>query len=488
MVTDMNNTKAFHTSAKGSSHIKNNTVCQDASWSDCNDKRSIVIVADGHGNKRYCRSDKGSQFAVNCAAEVIDEFLENTSEQDWHEIKYNDTLTKLCNCIIARWHTAIEKSVEENPFTEEELKDIPQKYAQDYLDGINIAKAYGTTLIAVFTVGERCFGIHIGDGKCVALYEDGSINEPIPWDEDCIFNITTSLCDESASEKFRYAEIINPVAVFIGTDGIDDTYGTGLHYFYLNVVNMMQTQGYESTVKYLDGYMSTISENGSHDDVSLAAVINNEKLGCIKETVNLELKRHSLEIELQKEESKINDLDFAVNKSGRMYLELKSKGADIPELSEKISSAQEQYLQYYSELKECRHKVSQLKFKLEHIEECEDIIKSSDDESAERAVTTESKQPAENPDAAKAEEPVESSEVTETEEPMENPEEIKAAQTDILWQDADDLNYEKDDIQRINTDENTSIHINEEWEESENGSTGVDGEMPAQQESTWDQS
>ena len=49
--------------------------------------------------------------------------------------------------------------------------------------------------------------------------------EPIPWDEDCQANITTSICDSEAIEEFRYCFMKeSPVATLMGTDGIDDSY------------------------------------------------------------------------------------------------------------------------------------------------------------------------------------------------------------------------------------------------------------------------
>ena len=49
-------------------------------------------------------------------------------------------------------------------------------------------------------------GLHfiLAMGKCIAFNEDGSWHEPIPWDEKCFLNKTTSLCDSSAIDEFRY--------------------------------------------------------------------------------------------------------------------------------------------------------------------------------------------------------------------------------------------------------------------------------------------
>ena len=67
--------------------------------------------------------------------------------------------------------------------------------------------------------------MQIGDGKCVVIDQNGSISEPIPWDENCQMNVTTSICDSDASDEFRFfVTEEKPSAVFCGSDGIDDSY------------------------------------------------------------------------------------------------------------------------------------------------------------------------------------------------------------------------------------------------------------------------
>jgi hypothetical protein len=85
------------------------------------------------------------------------------------------------------------------------------------------------------------FAFQIGDGKCVTIHPTPSYtnlnnptpsyttltSEPIPTDDRCFLNTTTSLCDPDATTEFRFcggnAET-TPVAIFLGTDGIDDAF------------------------------------------------------------------------------------------------------------------------------------------------------------------------------------------------------------------------------------------------------------------------
>ena len=92
-----------------------------------------------------------------------------------------------------------------------------------------IEQTYGCTLMCFASTRTYWFAFHIGNGKCVAISVDsGRIenSEPVPWDEKCLRNVTTSLCDPEALEKFRYCyggKDTLPLAVFLGSDGIDDS-------------------------------------------------------------------------------------------------------------------------------------------------------------------------------------------------------------------------------------------------------------------------
>ena len=93
-------------------------------------------------------------------------------------------LNQLSKSILLTWHNLVEKDFEANPFTEEEMRNVSEKYKKrylkdDFLEGY-FKKAYGTTLIMFAITREYSFGIHIGDGKCVVIGDDGTFEEPIP--------------------------------------------------------------------------------------------------------------------------------------------------------------------------------------------------------------------------------------------------------------------------------------------------------------------
>ena len=130
----------------------------------------IILLSDGvptdnyaaaleklsHGSSAFVRSDKGSRFAVFAATKAIKEFTESlkpaddpeagsgkNAPDDWQDDPgpkgdwtdslrtdddWNEALDLLCRNILRRWYELVDKDCRENPFTPEEVKDVPEKY------------------------------------------------------------------------------------------------------------------------------------------------------------------------------------------------------------------------------------------------------------------------------------------------------------------------------------------------------------------------
>lgn len=205
--------QAFHLSSQGASHIKKNKECQDASESFYNENCAIAIVCDGHGGDDYVRSASGSAFACAVAKANILNFIENIDKDEL--VRHHQKLIhNLEASIISAWNEAVYAHYESHPFTESEIAVLSDRAKRKYLQEKRIESAYGTTLIAVACTENYWFGIHIGDGKCVAVNPEGKFVQPIPWDEKCFLNATTSICDSDALNRFRsfFSEKL-PVAV-----------------------------------------------------------------------------------------------------------------------------------------------------------------------------------------------------------------------------------------------------------------------------------
>jgi serine/threonine protein phosphatase PrpC len=280
--------RLFAVTVQGGSHIKSGLVCQDASDFYDDASVSIVVVADGHSDPICFRSDKGAEFAVNCAKEgmrqfvkeldtlvhgkhedpspALEEFaglireklkrealkrtldkpflreLKNTQDNITALEEINDLIhreldklirEKLIKQIVSSWKNRVMEHYNANPFTEKDLENVDEKYRKRYEEGENINKAYGTSLIAAAITSWYWFGCHVGDGRFTVLYKDGTGDQPVPWDPRCFLNVTTSLCDDDILDRgeegvrtclFFHSQKAPPVALFICSDGVDDNF------------------------------------------------------------------------------------------------------------------------------------------------------------------------------------------------------------------------------------------------------------------------
>ena len=294
----MNGYRSFAVTFVGGNHIKEGKGCQDSSDKYEDDGMVIVAVSDGHGDNNCLRSEKGAAFAVMSAIDGIFRFSKS------HESKFRSNLAHeknvfsqndrdkamhdLIRHIIASWQGKVEEDYINNPFTADELSLADAKHRKKYEENKGFNKAYGTTLLACAIIPHYWLGIHIGDGRLTALYPDGSFDQPVPWDEKCYLNVTTSICDDDADINTRYYFSLNvnkppPVAVFLCSDGIDDNYpvdGNEKHLFelYRTIALTFAEDGFESTCEQLKDLANSYATKGKGDDTSIAGFINMEEL------------------------------------------------------------------------------------------------------------------------------------------------------------------------------------------------------------------
>ncbi len=309
--------KDLHHSCQGESHIIINKVCQDASYSDTTDTMSIAIVCDGHGGERYFRSDIGAKFAIEATKDCVESFIKEVDVDIFKgkpltqkqaiasEAKANvltkDTLTdkvlrQLFSSIIYNWREKITAHSQNTPLTDEEKNSVDSSYQDEFINGIGIEKTYGCTLMCYACTPDYWLAFHLGDGKCIAFDEQGNWSEPIPWDDTCFLNKTTSLCDSAALDEFRYCYCGDgkfPLAVFLGSDGIDDSFGAteNMVNFYIQTLKLLANEGEDKAIEAIKESLPELSKIGSKDDMSIACVYDEEKLSaCVKSLIEWQRK------------------------------------------------------------------------------------------------------------------------------------------------------------------------------------------------------
>lgn len=288
--------RSFSHKTIGASHVKDDLPCQDAALSYADENMAIAIVADGHGSPQYFRSDVGSRIAAQAALDGMKSFVNQMLEdQTLEEPKFferytwDELLRRLAQNIISSWFNGIAEDEQAFPLAEDvRMEKLEEKYRARYMNDSShqyFSHAYGTTLVAAAVTENYWFGLHIGDGKCVALFDNGDWEQPIPWDESCFLNATTSICDNNAIGKFRFwygptaRDARRPVALFVNSDGVDDTYPLyenekHLKYLYRAVVLSSIKDGFEDTSSQVAELVKRFAVSGSCDDVSISGIIH----------------------------------------------------------------------------------------------------------------------------------------------------------------------------------------------------------------------
>lgn len=327
----------FHETVRGHLHVMNEFPCEDSSssFSAENGRYHIAIVADGHGSKSCFRSDYGSKVATEVALECLQQFAEATlASEELEERFYKDifsnpryrhmTVRRLTDTILAEWHDRVLEDYKNNPPTLEEMGES----ATEYQNGKNPAHIYGTTLIAALKMSQCLILLHQGDGRCDVFYEDGSVDQPIPWDSRCEDTATTSLCDEDAAERFRSC-VLNlaekpVIACYVGCDGVEDAYRDtyeglggshvlmgGVHAFYKYLTCQIVQMGDEAFKSWLPDFLAKFSadgifsRSGSGDDVSVSGIVDLSKISSFTEGYAYDVKLYALEEDLSWKEDEL---------------------------------------------------------------------------------------------------------------------------------------------------------------------------------------
>lgn len=361
---------------QGDSHKASDKPCQDYAYAESGESLSMAIVSDGHGGERYFRSQHGSRLAVEITAEAIRAFVQNMPEMTYTGkdrtsvfegspfTEYSSAIATeeqigsgthkalqwLFSSIISQWNDAIARHAAENDLDEWEKAHVEQKYLDEFTSRrqqpeATFEKTYGCTLMAYVQTPSYWFAFHLGDGKCVSMSLGGRgeliCSQPVPWDERCFLNKTTSLCDTDALEEFRYCYQGDggfPLAMFLGSDGLDDSYGDGenLYNFYIQLFKIIARSGVDKAEKELRKSLPVISQRGSKDDMSVSVIFDDSLFPAAFFTLTdyqmacLNAHQEAIETRIAELKAKIDDLagHRTLDRNQQINLEYAQKDLD----------------------------------------------------------------------------------------------------------------------------------------------------------------
>lgn len=348
----------FHKTVKGHLHVLQHLPCEDASasFSEENGQYHIAVVADGHGSKACYRSQEGSKAAVQVAVTCLKQFAETILlSKETEDRFYKDILSEryrlmtirhLTDTLLAEWYNWIAEHYRLHPPAAEETDGVlSPDTPSDELDPL----IYGTTLIAALQLSGCLILIQQGDGRCDVFFRNGNAEQPLPWDERCQDNVTTSLCDKDAKERFRNCVLYwdkrhkdavsedlyrigviqgtansairfsrTPVmACFLGSDGVEDAFRDtyeelggshvlmgGVHSFYKNLTCRISEMDTPAFNDYLEKMLPDFSaqgsfgSSGSGDDVSVAGIVDLNSIPDCIEQFQKDIELYELEEQL----------------------------------------------------------------------------------------------------------------------------------------------------------------------------------------------
>lgn len=290
MMTGKSAKKVFHHSVMGTSHRRKGIPCQDASGSLDAGRMKIATVADGHGDPTCLRSDAGSAIAVETALKCLKEFgeyypnLESVEAEGRCCCDHPECLRQLTDAIVSQWSVEVRQHLEKHPLTEEEYAGAGPFEAR-YRQGEYVERIYGSTLVAALEAEDYLLLLQQGDGRCDLLREDGTMDQPIPEDERCYGNVTTSMSDDLAAKEIRSVIVpLNesaPVACLLSTDGVDNGFyeEEEILHFYLKTGTRLLDSSEEDFSAVLEPILNEVSFHGNGDDVSLAGWLDPVRFG-----------------------------------------------------------------------------------------------------------------------------------------------------------------------------------------------------------------
>jgi serine/threonine protein phosphatase PrpC len=292
----------FSHSVIGASHETSGLVCQDHSAYEVNEHYSVAVIADGHGSKKYFRSHLGSQFAVESALETLRHFYADPEgfEQNFPK-NHKMILKNMKKQIIANWNAHVQEHLANNPvrlaemqkFTKEEFKEIPPE------------SYYGTTLVVAVSGRGFQFGLQIGDGSLVAIYEDGVPVMPMVYDESAPANMTASMCNSNAASMFNsfYVENKKAIAMYASSDGLYTSFSNEDDFLEYHLIITSQLDNLEAFAQSVKKNLTKRSHYGTEDDISLACICDldllQEKVPMLKAEV-ADRKAHAAERKAQR--------------------------------------------------------------------------------------------------------------------------------------------------------------------------------------------
>ncbi len=342
--------------ARGYDHILQDGPREDFGLTYQSELYRIFAVADGHGDSNCPRSHIGSEYACNIAIDALKQFSQDIADNHLEALLLGKEEQKyaksLISTIVSKWNDAVNADYNAKPLTPEEEAKC-NRYLEWYKKGEKIEHIYGTTLIAGLLTDKYLLLLQQGDGRCDVFFSDGHVEQPIPWDERCIANVVTSLCDTDVAESFRF-HIIDLekqpiVACIADTDGVEDSFASIelLQNYHRSLLIYACENGIESLHEHLKETLPVLTETRSRDDITICGFVDIQNIANLISVFKLTNKRIDLQSELIDTESRLKSME-SMGKMAALQADFEKACLDVAQLENEIEIVKKDRSALYS--------------------------------------------------------------------------------------------------------------------------------------------
>ena len=258
----------------GAAHVKKGQPNQDSvnfGVGAGEESLAFVSVADGHGSKKYLRSELGSHFATQAIGEIIEE----TAPLRAGMLDLEEAIRHIKSRFLLRWQDKVDDDLEQVPLSEADLETYEELVHRP-------RTAYGTTFLAVVAYEDLLLILQHGDGDIIGLYDDVA--------EDLVEPDTRNFAGQTLSlaSLFDASEIYHrvmadklPTVVTLFTDGIKNSYNdTNLEeiekFYKIPLAIKTSLKKKEDLRAGLQALLNQVTTYGSGDDVTAGVLYHRE--------------------------------------------------------------------------------------------------------------------------------------------------------------------------------------------------------------------
>jgi serine/threonine protein phosphatase PrpC len=269
---------ALSASVRGSLHESLGKLNQDAVRIHRAADSIFLAVADGHGNTRSFRSDRGSALATECAVRALRDLMWRNGVDGRLSSIRRQMERRLPQAIINHWHRAVREDIARDPFSPLDFAAFPDK-APVLKPGHDLPfaayLAYGATLIVAAMTPRFVAYAQLGDGDILLVNQDGTVSRPWTREYEFFSTETISLCSHYAAQSFRVRveprRAQGPAVVVLATDGYANCFGDDEAFFTVgsDLLTYLRQEGTAFVQERLAHWLSESSRDGSRDDITV---------------------------------------------------------------------------------------------------------------------------------------------------------------------------------------------------------------------------